>query len=68
MATTPNPPSEETRDADRRDAVAQHDPDRAPTPDEERRADDLELEPDVAAHEREMAERGARQQGEGRIS
>ena len=41
--------------------------DREPTPDEEQRADALELDPEVAEHEKEMMERGARQQGEGKL-
>jgi hypothetical protein len=41
--------------------------DRMPTPEEEEIADELELDPEVAEHEREMAERGAKQKGEGRV-
>lgn len=68
MESTPNRSSDETHAADHGDAKAEHVPDRAPTPDEEARADELELDDSVVAHEREMAERGARQRGEGRIA
>jgi hypothetical protein len=37
------------------------------TPDEEATADELELDPETAAHYEEMAERGANQEGEGRL-
>jgi hypothetical protein len=38
-----------------------------PTEDEERAAEAASIDDDVREHEKEMAERGARQQGEGRI-
>ena len=38
-----------------------------PTAEEEEKAEEQELDPEVAEHEREMAERGAEQKGEGRI-
>ncbi len=60
-------PSPETRAAEREEMDAAHVADRAPTDDEARAAADLEVEPGVADHEREMAERGAHQKGEGRI-
>jgi hypothetical protein len=60
-------PSEQTRAAERAEASVHAGADRMPTPDEEATADSLESDPDVAAHEKEMAERGAKQQGEGRI-
>lgn len=60
--------SDATHDADRRDAQADHDPDRMPTPEEEQFADELELDESVAEHEREMLDRGARQKGEGRVA
>jgi hypothetical protein len=44
-----------------------HQPDREPTADKEKVAEDLELDPGVSEHEPEMAERGAHQQGEGRL-
>jgi hypothetical protein len=46
---------------------ARHDADRAPTEGEERAAETLEVDPEVAASYEEMAERGAHQKGEGRI-
>ncbi len=60
-------PSPETRAAEREEAGTTHDADRAPTPDEEAAAEDLEASPEVAETYEEMAERGAEQQGEGRI-
>jgi hypothetical protein len=60
-------PSRETRATEREDAKTQAVADRMPTPEEEDRAEELEVDPDVAAHEREMAERGAHQEGEGRL-
>jgi hypothetical protein len=63
----PTRPSPDTRDEERREAQSAHDADREPTADEEAIADELELDPAVAEHEREMAERGAHQEGEGRI-
>jgi hypothetical protein len=59
--------SDETKAADRSDAQAEHRADRMPTPDEERKAEQHELSPDAAESYKEMAERGANQQGEGRI-
>jgi hypothetical protein len=61
-------PSRETRSAEREDAAAEHDADRPPTDDEARAAGDRTADPEVSEHYEEMAERGARQQGEGRIS
>jgi hypothetical protein len=61
-------PSPETRAAEREEANARHVPDREPTDDENAAAETLELDPEVVAHEKEMAERGANQKGEGRIS
>ena len=67
-ATGRTRPTGETKEFERRDARSDHDPDRMPTADEERRAEQLELDPDVAASYREQAERGANTKGEGRIS
>jgi hypothetical protein len=61
-------PSPETRAAERDEADAAHEPDRAPTPEEEQAAAENSLDPEVVAHEKEMAERGVNQKGEGRIS
>jgi len=60
-------PSPETRAAEREEASAPHQSDREPTKDEAAAAEVLELDPEVAKHEQEMAERGAKQKGEGRI-
>ena len=60
-------PSPETRAAEREEAGAAHDPDRSPTADEAAAAGDRDADPEVAEHYEEMAERGADQQGEGRI-
>ncbi len=67
MADKPTRPTAETRAAERDEAQTTAHADREPTPEEERRADELKLEPEVAEHEKEMAERGANQKGEGRI-
>jgi hypothetical protein len=60
-------PSPETRAEEREEAKAAHEPDRPPTADEEAAAADLKIDADAAEHYEEMAERGAKQQGEGRI-
>lgn len=60
--------SDATREADRRDAQTPGGPDRPPTAEEEELAEGKRLDPTVAEHEREMIERGATQQGEGRIA
>lgn len=60
-------PSDATQAADQADAAAAHEPDRMPTPEEEKIADSLELDPEVADAYKEQAERGAQQKGEGRI-
>jgi hypothetical protein len=60
-------PDAETRSTERDDAQVRSGADREPTPDEERKAEEQELDPDVAAHEEEMAKRGVEQKGEGRI-
>jgi hypothetical protein len=59
--------SDATREADRRDSGKQGKADRMPTPEEERAADELELDDDVAANYREAIETGANVKGEGRI-
>jgi hypothetical protein len=58
--------SDETRRAERNDAKASHRADRMPTPEEEEEAGESVLDQKVAEHYKEMAERGARQEGEGR--
>jgi hypothetical protein len=67
MAEDPTRPSAETRAEEQQEARREHVADRPPTAEEERRADELELDPDVVEHAHEMTERGAKQQGEGRI-
>jgi anti-anti-sigma factor len=63
----PTRPDQATRAEEARDAERPAGPDRGPTPDEEAIADDLDIDPATAEHYEEMAERGANQQGEGRI-
>jgi hypothetical protein len=67
MSEQPTRPSDDTRAAEREDAQRRAAADREPTAEEAARADDLELDPEVSEHEREMAKRGAGQKGEGRI-
>jgi len=67
MANDHTRPSAETRAAEAAEARSAHDPDRAPTPEEEKAADEQKLDPAVAKRAREAAERGAAQEGEGRI-
>jgi hypothetical protein len=63
----PTSPSPATRDAEAHEANRRASADRAPTAEEEALAERTELDESVAEHEKEMVERGARQQGEGRI-
>jgi len=65
--TEPTRPNAATRGAERAEAKAEHESDRAPTPEQERAAEAQEVDPDVAAHEEEMLGRSVNQQGEGRI-
>lgn len=58
---------EATRKVDEHDARTMGSADRMPTEDEERVADQQELDPEVAESYREAAERGASLEGEGRI-
>jgi hypothetical protein len=67
MADQPTRPNAETRAAERDEAQTTGHADREPTSEEERRAEELKLDPEVVEHEKEMAERGAEQKGEGRI-
>jgi len=65
---TPTTPSTETRAAERKDAAKAAGADRPPSAEEEAAAEAAgDLDPSVAEHGRDMSERGARQQGEGRI-
>jgi hypothetical protein len=60
-------PSKETRAEEADEARQQAAAGRGPTPTEEAAADSNEPSPSVAEHEQEMQERGAHQQGEGRL-
>ena len=60
-------PSSATRSAEQAAAGKDHEADRPPTDEEARLAEQHQLEPEVVAHEKEMAERGKNQKGEGRI-
>ena len=60
-------PDAQTRTTEREQADQPAGADRPPTAEEEAAADELELDPSVAQHEKEMAERGKHQQGEGRL-
>jgi hypothetical protein len=62
----PTRPSDATREAEHVEAQAKHESGRAATPEEEAVAAQ-EVGRDVAEHEEEMLERGADQQGEGRV-
>jgi hypothetical protein len=59
--------SDATKEADRRDSNKHGKADRMPTPDEERTADELDLDEDVAKNYKEAIETGANVKGEGRI-
>ena len=67
MTDQPARPDPDTRAAEREDAQRKAGADREPTAEETARADERDLDPEVAEHEREMAERGAKQKGEGRL-
>ncbi len=67
MPDQPTRPSPQTRAAERAEASQTAAADRAPTPEEERLAETHDVDPEAAAHEKEMNERGAKQQGEGRL-
>ena len=67
MAMDRERPSDATRAAEREEAQRQAGSDRMPTEEEERAAEEHTIDDDVREHEKEMAERGARQKGEGRI-
>lgn len=65
----PTRPDPSTRAEERRDAHVEPGADRESTPDEAQAAEGADaLDPEVAEHHEEMTERGARQQGEGRIA
>ncbi|MBK5222041.1 MAG: hypothetical protein JJE52_04025 [Acidimicrobiia bacterium] len=60
-------PTDETRETEDDDAEVTSRADRMPTPEEERLAEQNELDPDAAASYEEAIERGANVKGEGRI-
>jgi len=60
-------PDPETVEAEEDEARSTHRADREPTEDEERAAEKTELDPSVAAHFKEAAERGADAKGEGSV-
>jgi hypothetical protein len=60
-------PSADTRAAEEHEARRGPVADREPTADEEALAEGNDLPDSVVEHEKEMAERGAKQKGEGRI-
>ena len=60
-------PTADTRAAEEAEMSKQGQADRLPTDEEARAAERNELTDDVIEHEEEMLERGAHQQGEGRI-
>jgi hypothetical protein len=66
MAQHTNPDAQ-TRAAEAEQARKTAGPDRPPTAEEAAAADGNTLDSSVSAHEREMNERGAHQQGEGRL-
>lgn len=66
MATEQTRPSPQTRAEEAEEAAHAHEAGRGPTPEEEAAADSVEPDPEVADSYRDMTERGARQQGEGR--
>lgn len=59
--------SEATVEEEDREAAAAHTADRPPTAEEEAAAEGNALDPEVAAHEREMGQIGAEVKGEGEI-
>ena len=61
------PVSEETKAAERREAMMPADAGPMPTIDEEAAAEQHDVDPAVAKAEKESTERGARQKGEGRL-
>jgi hypothetical protein len=59
--------SDATRAAETDEASARHAADRPPTQQEEGAIEGETVDPDVAEHFKDMAERGADERGEGRI-
>jgi hypothetical protein len=60
-------PSPDTADEERREALAEAEAGREPTPEEEEAAERNELDEDVPGHYDEMTDRGTAQKGEGRL-
>lgn len=65
MADQPTRPSRETREEEARDAKVKAGPDKSGS--EELSADDPKVDKGVAEHEKDMAEKGVDQKGEGRL-
>ena len=64
----PTKPNDQTRAFEAEDARTAHEPDKQPTEDEEAAAERAgDVDPKVAESYEEMAERGAKQKGEGRV-
>jgi hypothetical protein len=63
----PTQPDRTTRDEEELEARKAHEAGRGPTDAEADAADSVTPDPAVARHEREMLEKGAHQQGEGRL-
>ena len=63
----PGAVEEQTKEQDQPEEEAAHSADRPPTAEEEAEAEQNELAPEVAEHEREMGRIGAQVKGEGRI-
>jgi hypothetical protein len=59
--------TDRTREAEHEEARTPAHADREPTEEEAKLAESTPLDPKVSEHEKEMAERGARQKGEGRL-
>jgi len=67
MTMDPQRPTDATKAAERAEAEREAGADRMPTEEEERVAEGSSIDDDVRDHEKDMAERGAHQQGEGRV-
>jgi len=67
MSDQPTRPSAQTRAAERDEARKEAGADRAPAPEEDRFAETHEVDRNAAEYEREINERGADQQGEGKL-
>jgi len=67
MSPDPDATDDATRQVDEDDAQASHGADRMPTAEEERIADELELDPQVAEAYEDAIQRGANVEGEGKI-